>query len=67
VAWLAASLGQADAQVGGDPVTATAVKCPTHKTPLDGGPIQFWCNTGGHSVRAADIDHEYHPPVGRAS
>ncbi len=46
-------------------MNATAARCPSHGTPLDGGPIQFWCNVGGHCVMAADIDHEYHAPGGR--
>jgi hypothetical protein len=48
-------------------MNATAVKCPTHATPLDGGPIQYWCPTGDHRVMAADIDHEYHAPAGGQS
>lgn len=45
-------------------MTSTAVKCPVHGTPLDGGPILYDCRAGGgHQVRAADIDHEYHPPA----
>lgn len=49
-------------------MNATAVKCPTHHTPLDGGPIQFWCTTGdGHRVMAADLGHEYHAPAGGQS
>jgi hypothetical protein len=49
-------------------MNATATRCPTHDTPLNGGPIQYWCNAGdGHTVRAADLDHEYHAPAGRPS
>lgn len=37
-------------------------RCPTHDTPLTGGPILYDCrDDGGHTVRAADIDHEYKP------
>jgi hypothetical protein len=36
--------------------------CPIHRTPLSGGPIQYDCRSeGGHTVRAADLDHEFHP------
>jgi hypothetical protein len=39
-----------------------SVLCPLHCTPLSGGPIQYLCfEDGGHTVRAADIDHEFHP------
>lgn len=39
------------------------VLCPRHQTPLFGGPVLFQCATdGGHVVRAADVDHEYHAP-----
>jgi len=34
--------------------------CPTHGTRLFGGPITYQC-PDGHEVRAADLDHEYHP------
>jgi hypothetical protein len=44
----------------------SAVSCPVHGTPLSGGPIQYECRADdGHIVRAADIDHEYHPTVTR--
>lgn len=36
--------------------TSTATLCPTHREPLDGGPIRFRC-PAGHGVQAADIDH----------
>lgn len=45
-------------------MNATAVKCPTHQTPLDGGPVEYWCSDG-HRVMAADLDHEYHPAGGQ--
>jgi hypothetical protein len=36
--------------------------CPTHGTPIYGGPIQYVCYAaGGHTVHAADLDREYHP------
>jgi hypothetical protein len=36
--------------------------CPIHRAPLTGGPIQYLCfEDGGHTVRAADLDHEFHP------
>ncbi|REF00351.1 hypothetical protein [Thermomonospora umbrina] len=34
--------------------------CPSHGTPLEGGPILFRCPEG-HRVQAADIDREYQP------
>lgn len=41
---------------------AGAVKrCPTCRTPLDGGPVRFRCEPCGRSVMAADLDTEYHP------
>jgi hypothetical protein len=33
--------------------------CPVHKTSLTGGPIQFLCDQGPHTVHAADIPHEF--------
>ncbi len=41
----------------------TVVRCPTHRQPLEGGPVWFRCPVG-HAVPAADIDHDYHPPGG---
>lgn len=32
--------------------------CPTHRVPLDGGPVWFYCPTG-HSVTAADLSNEF--------
>ncbi|MBO2456574.1 hypothetical protein [Actinomadura violacea] len=44
------------------PLHAGPVKrCPTCRTPLDGGPIRFRCEPCGRSVMAADLDTEYHP------
>lgn len=34
------------------------MRCPTHGGPIFGGPIQFWCELGAHTVHAADINHE---------
>jgi len=45
------------------PLARPATLCPTHKHPLDGGPVRYRC-PAGHGVQAADIDHEYHPPGG---
>jgi hypothetical protein len=40
----------------------TTYRCPIHQTSLTGGPIQYQCwDDGGHTVRAADISHEFHP------
>lgn len=36
-------------------------RCPTCRTPLDGGPVRFRCHPCGASVMAADLDTEYHP------
>ena len=37
-------------------------RCPTRDTPLAGGLILFYCRADdGHTVRAADIDHEFKP------
>ena len=42
--------------------------CPEHETVLSGGPVLYTCSTGaGHTVRAADLDHEYHAPEAVAS
>lgn len=42
--------------------------CPVHCARLYGGPIVYRCDEGGgHTVRAADIDHEYHAPEAVAS
>jgi hypothetical protein len=36
--------------------------CPEHGGRLYGGPILFDCDSGGgHTVRAADLSHEYTP------
>lgn len=45
------------------PAARPATLCPTHRVPLDGGPIRFRCPEG-HGVPAADIDHDYHPRGG---
>lgn len=38
-------------------------RCPEHGAPVTGGPIVYDCRAGdGHTVRAADVDHEYHGP-----
>lgn len=43
-------------------LTAGPVKrCPTCRTPLDGGPVRFRCHPCGVPVMAADLDTEYHP------
>jgi hypothetical protein len=39
-------------------------RCPSCRTPLDGGPIRFRCEPCGRSVMAADLDTEYHPIAG---
>lgn len=36
-------------------------RCPSCRTPLDGGPVRFRCEACGRSVMAADLDTEYHP------
>ena len=41
--------------------------CPTCHTELDGGPILFDCPACEHTVRAADIDTEFHAPVRAAA
>lgn len=46
------------------PTRRPAPRCPRHNIPLDGGPVRFYCGRG-HSIPAADIDHEYHPPAPR--
>jgi hypothetical protein len=33
--------------------------CPTHGGRIYGGPIQYWCDTGDHTVHAADINREH--------
>lgn len=44
-----------------------SVLCPVHGKRLSGGPVVYQCmSDGGHTVRAADIDHEYHPPMAGA-
>ncbi|TDC72517.1 hypothetical protein, partial [Actinomadura sp. 7K507] len=44
------------------PLHAGPVKrCPSCRTPLDGGPVHFRCDPCGRSVMAADLDHEYRP------
>lgn len=36
--------------------------CPTHGTPLFGGPTHFTCMHGhGHGVVPADLSHEFTP------
>jgi hypothetical protein len=39
--------------------------CPTHHTPLTGGPIEYRCEKGRHRVMAADlptqVDLKDHP------
>jgi hypothetical protein len=42
------------------PKTLPGRVCPTHHTPLDGGPIQYRC-PHGHAVVAADLNNEYQP------
>ena len=45
-----------------------SLSCPCHDARLYGGPIEYQCTRGGgHSVRAADLDHEYHAPQAVAS
>lgn len=45
---------------------AGAVKrCPSCRTPLDGGPVRFRCEACARSVMAADLDTEYHPTADR--
>jgi hypothetical protein len=34
-----------------------AIRCPDHKVPMDGGPIQYRCPEG-HRVQAADLNPE---------
>lgn len=34
--------------------------CPTHGTPLQGGPVRYWCDRR-HGVVAADLPHEFQP------
>lgn len=49
-------------------MNAITARCPIHGTPLDGGPILYRCRTDdGHQVRAADLDHEFHSPIGAQS
>ncbi|GAA0594803.1 hypothetical protein [Actinomadura livida] len=36
--------------------------CPTCRTVLDGGPVQYRCEPCGKSVMAADLDNEFHAP-----
>ncbi|WP_433138985.1 hypothetical protein ACQPZ8_38070 [Actinomadura nitritigenes] len=44
------------------PLHAGPVKrCPSCRTPLDGGPVRFRCEPCGRSVMAADLDTEYQP------
>lgn len=44
------------------PLHAGPVKrCPSCRTPLDGGPVRFRCDPCGTPVMAADLDTEYHP------
>lgn len=44
------------------PLRAGMVKrCPSCRTPLDGGPIRFRCDPCGRPFTAADLDTEYHP------
>jgi hypothetical protein len=33
--------------------------CAIHNTPLDGGPVLYWCPSTGHNVHAADLDTEF--------
>lgn len=35
--------------------------CPIHGCRIYGGPIQYWCGQGDHTVHAADINHEHQP------
>lgn len=37
-------------------------RCPRHRAPLEGGPVQYRC-PAGHRVQAADLDHEFHGAV----
>lgn len=32
--------------------------CPEHKIEMIGGPTQFYCEIGRHTVHAADVPHE---------
>jgi hypothetical protein len=41
--------------------------CPTCHTELDGGPILFDCSVCERTVRAADVDTEFHAPVRAAA
>ncbi|MFG2002118.1 hypothetical protein ACGFNU_23500 [Spirillospora sp. NPDC048911] len=51
-----------DAAHTGRPLRSGPVKrCPSCRTPLDGGPVRFRCHPCGTPVMAADIDTEYHP------
>jgi predicted GNAT family acetyltransferase len=59
-AGFAARLEQEPQQAASRRVTQTGPPCPIHRgVHLDGGPVQHWCPLG-HSVMAADIDHEHH-------
>ncbi|HUK67969.1 MAG TPA: hypothetical protein VLW50_04300 [Streptosporangiaceae bacterium] len=41
--------------------------CPGCRTPLDGGPVLYRCQTCRQAVSAADVDTGYHAPAGKAA
>ncbi|WP_433328219.1 hypothetical protein [Spirillospora sp. CA-294931] len=41
--------------------TGPVKRCPTCRTPLDGGPVHFRCEPCGRAVMAAALDTDYQP------